>query len=105
MEGEAKGGDSVEVPPPVVEVSQELPPSSGDTATEAAAPGDHGEAAGLPITLRPAPARREGPGGEGEEGGGEGTTSLSDVVVGIMNQPRVIADGESVCSVGEEVKG
>ena len=100
MDGEAKGGDlqpvSVEVPPQeglAAGVSQEPPPSSGNAAAEAAAPGDHGEAAGLPITVRTAPARGEGAGGKGD-GGGEETTSLSDVVVGIMNQLRIIADGE-----------
>ena len=95
--GEVKGPGlqpvSVELPEdPLQSVSETPPPpnASGKTA-EAGGVGDHSssEPAGGGAGASP---RREG------AGGGE-SASLSDVVVGILSQPRIIADG--VLNTGE----
>ena len=94
---------SVELPegPPQEGISQDPPPSSGMESTAAestAAPGDHGEPAKLPVTVRPAAVEEDGGVAEEEGPGEEGVASLSGVVVEeIMSQPRIITDG-NVCT-------
>ena len=88
---------SVELPegPPVEGNPQGPPPASGK-AVEAAT-GDHGNTSGLPsgADVSPPAVGEEG-GKEGEVPGGGETASLSEVVLGIMSQPRIIEDGKHV---------